>query len=137
PNAALSQNYSGGASRHLQAFLALTELGIEVHVIRLLAAAAQNRVLSFEQQEADFQAEVRSKAQSWQDIVFDRPRPFKNRAEAVTRLFFWPYTYQFPELGSLLSVLQTAIDTFRPDFIWAEWVLCAALVSKCSLKLPW
>lgn len=137
PNAALSPNFSGGASRHLQAFLALTELGIEVHVVRLLAESVQNRVLSLEQQEVEFQAVLRDKAQSWQDVIISRSRPFKNSVEAVTRLFFQPYVYQFPELESLRSVLQIAINTFCPDFIWAEWVLCAALVSMCGARLPW
>src|ERR1041385_4733462 len=97
PNAPLSPNYAGGSSRYLGAFLALTRLGIDVHVVRILDEQMAGKVIGYELADPE-QSRIKERAKSWTDIRYSignrRRRVVKNLLEA----FSSPISYSCPEI---------------------------------------
>jgi hypothetical protein len=136
-NSPLAQNYTGAAARYLQAFLALTQLGVEVHVLRFLSEDNRQRIIAFEQAQPRSQVAHYGLAQSWRDVDYTWLPRFQRKLEGIWRGLFRPVEYQFPETKLLLASLLTSVDSLKPDFILAEMTVAGALVTVSGMDLPW
>ena len=133
PNAPLSSNYSGGASRYLQSFLTLQRLGCDVHAVRLLDEAQRQRVARYEHDEAPYRAQ----AQSWRDLRYTLPSAAGNKGRRLRAALTHPAPYAMPEVVVLSELFQDAVAEVDPQFIWAEWTLSGALVAESEPGIPW
>lgn len=136
-NSPLSPNYSGGASRCLGSFLALSKLGIGLNVVRLLEKRVAQRVLTYEAEQHDETALIRGKTKSWADVVYSQPDRPRTRLDIIRKAAIDPVALAFPEVASLGPEFRETCGRIGPDFIWAEWTLCAALTYTSDLKVPW
>lgn len=137
PNAPLASDFTGGASRYLNSYLALNRLACEVHVLRLLEEDSRDRVLRYEERDVTQRDLLRARAASWNDVGYRRTVGFQSRADLLWRAPFQPLRLSSPEVGTLRKPLRDILDKVSPDVVWAEWTLSGALATASELKLPW
>jgi len=137
PNAPLSPNFSGGASRCLGSFLALSSLGVELHVLRLLDGEAAERVFLHEVDRAVETDSVRKKAASWQDVMFSSRTQSPRRMELIRQAAAHLIELSFPAVRQLRSSFAEALDRIGPDCLWTEWTLSAAVACAANCEVPW
>jgi glycosyltransferase involved in cell wall biosynthesis len=137
PNAPLSPNFSGAASRYLNSFMALYRLGADMHVWRFLSKDVERQVYRYEAKTAALCGDLRSKVVGWQDVVYSPSPVFRSRIELVRKALFLPIELTFSETTTLRDKLLQAVKAVKPDFIWAEWGSGGALVATSCLALPW
>ena len=137
PNAPLAADFSGGASRYLSSYLALTQLADEVHVFRLLKDDCRNKVLRYEDQCKAEQHRLRAQAASWRDVNYSRMVGFRGRTDLLWRASRRPLEVSSPEVYALHKPLSEIVAQVRPDFVWAEWILSGALATASDLRMPW
>lgn len=136
-NAPLASDYTGGASRYLNSYLALSRLAGEVHVLRLLEESTSDKVLRYEEQDGIQQNSLRAKAASWTDVGYRRCSGFRSRTDLLWRAPFQPLRLSSPEISTLRKPLKDIVNRVKPDVVWAEWTLSGALATASDLKLPW
>jgi len=137
-DAPLSYNYSGAASRYIQAFSALNGLGIELYVCRILSSDAGEKIRQFEEKEAGQTASVRSKAMQWTDLQYTTPPRFTSKVGGLRQLLSNPLEYAYPMVTQLKGEIRKQIDRIKPDFIWAEWTIPAVLANiVAEKKIPY
>lgn len=137
PNAPLSPNFSGGSSRHLNAYLALNQLGIQVHVLRIISKDVLERVSRFEAKHPDFQSKIRRQAIHWEDSVYIQPPVLYSHLQLLSQALFHPVDLTVPETRVLRYELMHIVDSVRPDIIWAETGTVGAIISALNIDLPW
>jgi len=136
-NAPLSENYHGGANRYTQAFKALIQSGIEVHVMRLLASYRKEQILRFEQTQTTTCLALYNLARSWRDIEYQSLPAYRSKAEGILKGLARPIHFVFPEIELLHAPLLQVIETVRPDFIMAQMYPAGALVATIQCNVPW
>jgi len=135
PGIPLAFNYSGGASRCAQNFLALKSLGVELHVVRFHINQREKKVLDFERSSKTAQAALQY-ARSWREVIVPANQP-KDRWEILQRIFFDPMALEFPFYKSLAYQLHLVIEETAPDLIWAEHSDAAAAIFHLSSHPIW
>ena len=136
-NAPLSESFHGAASRYTQAFKALIQLNIEVHVVRLLASHRKEQILGFEQAQPASCLAHYDLAQSWRDIEYQSLPAYRSKGEGVLKGLFRPLHFAFPEIEPLRAVLLQTIGAIQPDFIVAQMYPAGALVAATQHNVPW
>lgn len=135
-SAPIDPNYSGGASRYYQNFLALTSLGYTVHVRRYYVERRFAPVRDYEQRYGASVAQVRDRAASWQDVPYSERVPSTHLGRLWTALAR-PVRSQFPSVEVLPAILRAAIQETAPDIIWFEGTDLAASAVSGGLQQPW
>lgn len=141
PNSPLNPHFSGGSSRYLCFYKALLELGIEVHVLRLLEAGERSRrVKQSEESDLEQHESLKRLASSWTDVPFPERAGadgFRGKVELLWKAGLNPYQVAYPEAELLKGVVRIRTEAVEPDFIWAEWGLCGAVVAAMEPEVPW
>ncbi|OQZ00516.1 MAG: hypothetical protein B6D41_00025 [Chloroflexi bacterium UTCFX4] len=137
PNAPLSPNYSGGASRYLTSFRALHRLGVQIYVLRFLEDRVKDQILTHERADAPRQSELGGLASGWHDVTYSSVPCCHTKLELLTQFLFHPTNLAFPDAIFLRQSLQELASEIKPDFIWAEWVLPGVVANISKLGLPW
>ncbi|MBK9926015.1 MAG: glycosyltransferase family 4 protein [Anaerolineales bacterium] len=135
-DAPLSSNYSGAASRHLQSFLALKKLGLEVHVWRFLSDGVREKVLEHEGNETEHSKEIRAQADSWTDVIYSLPPAYRTWIELLSRAISRPLLLAFPAIGTLSGRFVEFVHEVDPDLIWAESGVAGAVAASLPAPIP-
>lgn len=135
PGTPLAFNHSGAASRYVQNFLALKDLGMELHVLRFHIEGQSQKVLDFELASETAQT-ARQYAASWREVVVSANQP-QSKRDIIRRLIFDSASYEFPFYRYLSDQLAPAISEIVPDLIWVEHSDAAAAVWYLSPSQPW
>lgn len=148
PNAPLSENYTGAATRYLNHFQALHRLGIDVHVWRPLAEDQLDRVYAFEHVESANEVSIREQVLNWQDVTYQRRDNvhevaatngyFSRNLKTLYSAYTQPIEFFFHDITPLKSQFQAALNRIQPDFIWANWTFSGVLVMSTNEdRIPW
>lgn len=141
PNVPLDANYSGAASRYLQNFLALKDLGIELHVLRFYTKNHMRKVLDVERSSKTAQIAYNNAA-SWSELELPIPLPYQH-SNSITKLdsfikdIFRPIETEFPKYGILTQEIRSKQKRIQPNLLWAEHSFAATAVWRARSSLPW
>lgn len=141
PDAPLSENFSGGASRFYSAYKALIKLGYEVFVWRPLSSA--EKVHAYERENSVETAEIRSEVKLWQDVEYEEKiveipniPNFLKRLYQYVYAFINPFDYFFPGSAGLRETFRTVLDKIKPDLVWVETPFLGVVVHG-NINVPW
>jgi len=135
-DAPLSYNFSGAASRYLASFHALSELGVELYVWRMVHENKQANLAKFELNEPQVTSGVRQAANEWQDISYSSVVP-RSRLHILWKSLTKPINLAFASFVCLKEPLIQTVHNIQPDFLWAEHAQSAALVTASEIPIPW
>jgi glycosyltransferase involved in cell wall biosynthesis len=135
PATPLASNHSGAASRSLQEFRVLQELGHEVHVVRLGRRNTLDPVLAFESRSCEAR-EARDQAASWEEVTVD-PAGARTKLTLLRQSLTDPPSFEFPSARQASAMLVAEVERVRPDLLWVEATEAAAIVHAMRPRVPW
>ena len=116
-------------------FYALIELGVEVHVLRILTPQTEAGAHRFEHEHRDDTARARAAATSWTDILFSPGRSRTGIRRAAHQVLD-PTLSMFPGLHALLPDVEAWMLAHPVDLIWVENRPAGQLVGLLQPQIP-
>lgn len=129
--------HSGSSGRATMDLYALSALGLEIHVLRLLETERRQEIDDYERRYSEETARARSRTSSWLDVEYQRPKAYSSWREAMRRTLFDPLSLTHPEAAAICVAVRSRIATVRPDVIWAEWIRASSGVFRARPDVPW
>lgn len=141
PDAPLSENFSGQASRFSSVYQALLELRCDVYVWRPLSESG--KVFAYESEMSVETAAVRSRSKFWRDVEYEKkiieiPQLPDLLKWVYRRIYFLihPLDFCFPGSHNLKKALKSILEEVKPDLLWVETPFLGAAVYQ-STNIPW
>jgi len=135
PDAPLTANYSGAASRYAQNFHALRQLCSEIHVLRVHSDEALP--IRHSEEVTDEAQSAQKSATSWQEIDCVLSGHKQGRWQRLITSLIDPLHSEFPAASVLAQQLRQKLEAQSPDILWIEDALPAAASSLLCPAVGW
>jgi glycosyltransferase involved in cell wall biosynthesis len=119
PDGTLDTGFSGASSRYAQNYQALTDLGAEVHVLRICDAA---KMAASHDYEASMNGVTKQNFHpaSWLDVTYSPPSRTSGRFHILRESLTDPIRFNYPAGPAINRAIQDSINTLNPDLLWLE-----------------